>query len=233
MGNCGKQECCQLCSKNLERFFGDSDTETLAFLKEGQKVFDYKKGEVLFLENTPSTGIFCILKGNVKLSKNHGTKKERIINLLKPGELMGVHSVIVERNFTKTAIALDDVIVCHLPKKVLLHVIEKKPAIVVDLLRHVEKGISEIQGRATQILQLPTEERMIGFLLMLHKKFKTGNNGNLSISLSPKDFANLLHTTRETVYRVFKKLEETSLIKVDKHKVQLLDIPKMELMIGI
>lgn len=233
MGKCGKQECCQLCAGNLERFFGDSDEEALAFLRAKQEVFTFEKGETLFLEGTPSTGIFCILKGNIKLSKHYGKPKERIINLLKPGELMGVHSVIVERDFTKTAIALDDVKVCHLPKEILFQVIEKKPTVVVDLLRHVEKGISEIQGRATQILQLPTEERMIGFLLMLHKKFQEGTNGNLNISLSPKDFANLLHTTRATVYRLFKKLEEAQLIKVDNHKVKLLNIPKMQVIAGI
>jgi CRP/FNR family transcriptional regulator, polysaccharide utilization system transcription regulator len=232
MGNCGKQACCQLCAGNLERFFGESDTETLTYLKDGQEVYTFKKGEVLFEEGTPSTGLFCILRGNIKLCKGYNSPKERIINLLKPGELMGVHSVIVERNFTKTAIALEDVKVCHLPKEILFTVIEMKPAVVVDLLRHVEKGISEIQGRATQILQLPTEERMIGFLLMLHQKFQEGSNGSISISLSPKDFANLLHTTRATVYRLFKKLEEAKLIQVNKHDVTLLNIPKMKLIAG-
>lgn len=229
MGKCGKSECCQLCTGRLDRFFSEGDEETLSYLKNHQESFFFKKGEVLFSEGSPSSGIFCILKGNIKLVKNYSKEKERIINILKPGELMGVHSSIVERDFNKSAIALDNVQVCHLPKEVLFQIIEKKPTIVIDLLRHVENGINEIQGRATQILQLPTEERLIRFLLMIHHKFSTTENGYINLSLSPKDIANILHTTRATVYRLFKKLKSTQLIAVKKNRIKLLNISKLKL----
>lgn len=233
MGNCNKSSCCLLCKGDLSTFFTKSSSSIIAELSEIKSSKKYASGDALFLEGEASSGIYCIVKGNVKLVKNHCKPKERIVHISSENDILAANTILDEENFNYSAFALNNVSAFFLPKKELISLVEKHPSIVIDLLKHIESEISDIQWRATQILQLPTEKRLIAFLLMIFKKYSVAENGFINISLSPKDFANLLHTTRATVYRIFKKLEDACLIKVEKHKIQLLDIPKMELIVGI
>ena len=93
---------CQDCpSKEKGIFCGLNDPDLMA-LSEHKIENTYKKGQTLFVEGNPSYGIYCVSKGNIKISKLGENGKE----IYDPGFtlsqlesiLKNVHNLKVKKN---------------------------------------------------------------------------------------------------------------------------------------
>src|SRR6476620_3976558 len=65
-------------------FHGLTETE-LQFLAERAVPRDYRKGEVLFTEGDPCTGLFVIENGHVRIFKSSPNGREQILTVEGPG----------------------------------------------------------------------------------------------------------------------------------------------------
>jgi CRP-like cAMP-binding protein len=75
----------------------------------------------LFLKKAKSVnGIYCIKDGVCKLSKLSANGKDQIVKLVKPGELLGQRSMISDEPANLSAVALEDMEVCFIPRSEVL-----------------------------------------------------------------------------------------------------------------
>jgi CRP/FNR family transcriptional regulator len=67
------------------------------------------------------------------------------------------------------------------------------------------------------------DQRLAHAILLLNDKF--GQNGDhfMKLRLSPQEFASFIGTTRTTIYRVFKRLEDEHLIEISNKRLRVLD----------
>jgi CRP/FNR family transcriptional regulator len=100
--------------------------------------------------------------------------------------------------------------------------------VMLPLLKHIEEKIERIEKRAAQIMRKTIEQRLAYVLLMLQNKFGMDEKGFLKFQLSPKDLANFVGTTRTTVYRVLKKLQNNKILNSDQKRVQILEAERLE-----
>ena len=82
--------------------------------------YTVKKGETIFDEGDSLNGIYCIKDGVCKLSKLSDNGKDQIVKLVKKGELLGQRSLISEESTNLSAIAIEDMQVCFIPKQEIL-----------------------------------------------------------------------------------------------------------------
>src|ERR1700749_1890887 len=102
-----KQECdlkscflCQTCVK-----------EWLPAVNNHQKNVDVKKGEVIFKEGDPVTGVCFVYSGKVKVHKNWGNDKELIVRFAQKGAIFG-HRGLITSHYPISATALEPTKVC-------------------------------------------------------------------------------------------------------------------------
>src|SRR5690606_11932809 len=96
-----------------------------------------KKGEPLFEEGDKLNGVYCVRDGVSKLSKLSANGKDQIVKLATKGEVLGQRSVITEEVANLSAIAVNDMQVCFVPKDVIMDSLNKNPNFAVDVLRHI------------------------------------------------------------------------------------------------
>jgi CRP-like cAMP-binding protein len=180
------------------------------------------EGDFLFRELSPVDGLFIIVKGRVKTCKNCRRKNERIIGLYKEGEVVGLRSVLHHKLFQKSAIAIEETTVLHVSKHDYFQGIMDHPIINLSFLKSLEADITELEERATVIIQKPTRERLIRALIMLYSKFGVDEDSTIRLNFSPREMASLICTTRTTVYRILSSLEKDGLIDVDHNKIRVL-----------
>ena len=82
--------------------------------------YTIKKGEPIFEEGETLNGVYCIKDGVCKLSKLSSNGKDQIVKLVKAGELLGQRSMISEESANLSAVALEDMEVCFVPKSEIL-----------------------------------------------------------------------------------------------------------------
>src|SRR5690554_5550343 len=90
--------------------------EDLIKMSNCKTSYTIKKGENIFEEGQQLNGVFCIKSGVCKVSKLSDNGKNHIVKLITKGELLGQRSLINEEPLNLSAIALEDMQVCFIPK---------------------------------------------------------------------------------------------------------------------
>jgi signal-transduction protein with cAMP-binding, CBS, and nucleotidyltransferase domain len=104
---------------NLPLFRG-LPAEDLARLAAGTGKRSLRRGEILFREGEPSTGVHAVVYGRVKLFHRDGDGRERVVEVVGPGRSFGGPVMFLERPYLVSASALEDCVVLHVDKDTVL-----------------------------------------------------------------------------------------------------------------
>ena len=116
---------CSECDgrKHEHLFCSLSQNELNKFSEEKAGNF-YKKGQVIFYEGNRGHGLFCIFKGKVKVHKLGDEGKEQIVRFAKEGDVLGYRSLLGDEPYNATATAIEECVICYVPKGRFLEVLE-------------------------------------------------------------------------------------------------------------
>jgi CRP/FNR family transcriptional regulator len=95
--------------------------------------FQYPVGSVLFRQESEGLHIFSIRKGMVKLTRLRPNGDQRIMRILRPGDVGGLEVIVTEK-YEYDAIALDDVLACRIPVDVIQQMDAESPQLHKKLL---------------------------------------------------------------------------------------------------
>lgn len=96
-----------------------------------------RKGEVIFEEGEYLNGVFCVKDGVCKLTKLSSNGKSQIVRFIKKGDILGQRSVISEEAVNLSAVAVEDMMVCFIPKDEILTAFRSNPNFSVEVVRDV------------------------------------------------------------------------------------------------
>jgi CRP-like cAMP-binding protein len=175
------------------------------------------------------TGVFCVNKGKVKISKIGFDGKEQIVRFVMDGGLLGIRALLGDRPYTATATTLEDSVVCFINKETFMQILARYPEIKQCMIRLLSRLLEEAENKITSLAQKPVRERLAEALLTLQQIFLTDNstcdipsdNGN--INLSREDLANMVGTATETVIRLLSEFKEEGLIAVEGRSISILN----------
>ena len=91
--------------------------DELKTISDSKVTKSIKKGDAIFQEGERLNGVFCVRNGVSKLSKMSDNGKDTIVKIATKGEVLGQRSVITEEKTNLSAVALNDMQVCYIPKK--------------------------------------------------------------------------------------------------------------------
>jgi CRP-like cAMP-binding protein len=108
--------------------------EELVKLSDCKTSHTIKKGDVIFEEGDTINGIYCIKDGVCKLTKLSPNGKDHIVKLIKKGELLGQRSMISDEPVNLSAIALEDMEVCFIPKSEVMGFFDKNNQFSMNMI---------------------------------------------------------------------------------------------------
>lgn len=222
-----------LVTSTFDKEFGNSYPELRRLLVEFGELKSFKKGDFIIKEGEVAQGFYWVLKGGAKVSIQTNTKTEQIVTVLSSADFVGISAVMERHLHNKSAYVLSDhAEVLFISQSDFYNFLQKNPMVVLPLLKHIEEKIERIEKRAAQIMRKTIEQRLAYVFIMLQKKFGCDEKGFLEFQLSPKDLANFIGTTRTTVYRVLRKLQNDHIVNSDHKRVQILESAKLRELFG-
>ncbi|MEE1899794.1 Crp/Fnr family transcriptional regulator [Flavobacterium rakeshii] len=189
-----------------------------------------KKGEPIFSEGENVNGIFCIKDGVCKLSKLSENGNEQILKLVAKGELLGQRSMISDEPVNLSAVALEDMEVCFVPKSEILGFFNENNQFSMNVMKSICGDLKEADDHLVNMAQKSVRQRLAETLLELYETFGTNEDKSLRIKLSREEIAGMVGTATESCIRLLSEFNKNGLIELSGKKITLKDFNKLRSM---
>lgn len=197
----------------------------LADCKTSQTI---KKGEIIFEEGDTVNGIFCVKDGVCKMTKLSANGKDQIVKLVTKGELLGQRSMISDEPVNLTAIALEDMQVCFIPKSDVMNLFNDNNKFSLNVMRSVCGDLKEADDHMVSLAQKNVKQRLAETLLYLETTFGTNSDGTLHIQLSREELAGMIGTATESCIRLLSEFNKLGFIALNGKKISVTDKAKLK-----
>ena len=201
--------------------------EELVRLAECKTTRIIKKGEHIFEEGDSVNGVYCITSGVCKLSKLSANGKDQIVKLVKAGELLGQRTLISDEPANLSAVALEDMEVCFIPKSEVLSFFDTNNQFSRNLMKTICGDLKETSDHMVSISQKTVKERLAETLIYLEENFGKNPDGSLLIQLTREELAGMIGTATESCIRLLSDFNKLGLIALIGKKIVIKDIGKL------
>jgi CRP-like cAMP-binding protein len=169
-------------------------------------------GASLFGEGDAALGIFTLRKGMLKLVRSTADGRQRIVRLLRPGDVAGLSALAIPR-YDCDAVALTDVSVCRVPLAVIHTLQTQSPRLHQKLM---EKWSVALKGADDWLVDInfgTARARVSNFVL----KMRGEADADVVTLFAREDMGAMMDLKMETVSREISALvREGTLKQLDK-----------------
>jgi len=213
--------------RRVQIFNGLTETE-LQFLAERAVPRRYSKGELLFTEGDPCTGLFVIESGRVRIFKSSPNGREQVLAVEGPGSSIAELPLFDGGNYPASTSAMGDARIYFISKQDFHSLCLVHPQVPLKVLKVVGARLRRLVGIIEELSFTTVRSRLISVLVRLAKAGKK-TQGGFEIHLPPsnQELASEIGTVRELVSRNLSRLQAEDLLQMDGKTVT---IPICELM---
>ena len=190
--------------------------------------YTIKKGEAIFEEGDTVNGVYCVKEGVCKMTKLSDNGKDQIVKLAKSGELLGQRSMISDEAANLSAIALEDMQVCFIPKTEIMGFFSQNNQFSMNMMKTICGDLKEADDHMVDMAQKNVKQRLAETLLYLEENFGVNEDKTLKLQLSREELAGMIGTATESCIRLLSEFNKSGIIELAGKKIILKDKAKLK-----
>jgi len=186
---------------------------------------NFKRGESIFFEGDEATGFYMVAEGKVKIFKMSLDGREQILHIFGPGEPFGEVPVFHGQPFPANAVTMAQSSLLFFPRREFVDLVTNTPSLALSMLAMLSFRLRRF---ASQIESLSLKEvpgRLAAHLVYLAEE--QGRTDQVVLDIPKGQLASLLGTSPETLSRIFSKMSDEGLIRVNGKTIELLDYDEL------
>lgn len=213
---------CHVCEARYRSIFRNLDKNELSELNEGKGCTTYKKGQIIFKQDSYPHGLYCINSGKTKLYQLAENGREQIVRLTKEGDILGYRALLSGEQYTSSAEALQECSICFIPKNIFFKFIGANSSLSMQVMKLLANDLKNAEHRVTDLAQKPVRERMAEALLYLKEIYGfEKDNATINVVVRREDIANIAGTATETAIRILAELKNDELLEFIGKKIKI------------
>lgn len=217
-----KLQTCHSCRHKDKSVICSHNDELRSKLDAIKVTCQFKAGQVIFYAGNDPIGLYAIQSGLVKLEVNNQNGGAHTLRLIGSGGLLGHRSLFASEKYHATAVAVQDVELCFLPKAEITAICQSHPEILMRVLELISKELRQAEGRWMDQVDKPACDRVAEAVVYLNDHF-------YNQTWTRRDIAQLAGTTPETVMRSLAQFEKEGLIEQTGRDIKIKQrLPLME-----
>jgi CRP/FNR family transcriptional regulator len=219
--------------KSIPYFLGLSTAELEAIRKH---VFEQlvEKNDMILMEGDPGNAVYFVVSGAVKVFKTSVEGKEQILCILKPGESFNDVAVFDGGPNPASAIAMTQVLLYGMNKTSMEAILREYPNLAVNVIRVLSKKVRHFVSLVEDLSFRRVTDRLAKLLLEYATDHgPIGGQDGARPRLTQQEMAAVVGTAREVVGRSLKALEEEGAIRMDRHRIVIVNKKRLEQMSGV
>jgi len=219
--------------KHIRLFDGISPSE-MQEMEKITRMEEVKKRQPFYLPGDPSSSVYLLKRGRVKLANTAASGKEVTFDILEPGEVFGELEVLEGLPRETAAEALDDAMICVIRREDFDKYLAMHPNITVKLTKLIGLRLRRIQSRIEDLVFRDVPARLAHLLVELSKSDGAQESGGIRIKakLTHQEMANLIGCSRETVSSTLGQFRDEGFLQLDGRTMTILDLKGLSRLLG-
>jgi len=204
-------------------FFAELDDQALAQVARQVIRRTFRRGEMILLEGEPCPGVYFIVRGQVRVYRLSPEGREQVLKRLGPGEALNLVPALDGGPNPSTALAWTDVTVLFMGRENFLRMLYDHPAVAVAMLQDCAGKLRHMTSLAADLSLRSVGARLAKLLLRLAAEESTEPH-----RLTRQEMAAQLGTVREMVSRALRQFEAEGLIRMERHRIVIVNRAELE-----
>jgi CRP-like cAMP-binding protein len=170
--------------------------------------------EVIFRQGDPSTHIYVLQEGRVRLVKRVRLVERNLI-ILGPGDLFGEMALLdAEERCLCTAVTLNEAAVLRFEAKAFDSLARSHPELALRLMRQLVRRLREAEDQVENMLIKDKQSRVVNALLKAARSQGGQDAQSARLKLTPMELSSRLGLDVDTVKRAVHELRRGEYLKV-------------------
>jgi len=185
----------------------------------------YKKDNMVLIEEEIGSTMFIILFGRVKISRISDEGREVILSILVDGDFFGEMSILDGQTRSANAVTLEDTELLIIRRENFLQMLHDYPQVAINLLKELAHRLRRSDSQIKSLSLQNALGKVASTILRIADDSGIIKQGQVEIAHMPpqQDLANMAGTSRETISRVIKSLNQLGYVKKEGSKLRILD----------
>jgi len=199
------------------------------FIEDQAKSFEYafftkkiKRNQIVYLMGDPSSELYWIQKGRVRVSVISLDGKEKTVEMIRQGGFFGEVCLCETGRRIDQAIAFEESIVASMKARTFIELLYSKPEVVGCFLSFFCRRMSLAKEQLDELASTHESLRFAKLLLKLGKQNGDKNGkSRTSLTLTQEELARLLSTDRPAVNALIGRFKREGLIDYKRQQITI------------
>ncbi len=199
-------------------------------MEETHTFHKYNKDEFIYFPDDPSTHVFMIAKGRVKIGGYTDDGKEMLRAILAQGEIFGELALTGEDKRKDFAQAMDnDTTICPMTIEQMQELMKENESLSLKIFKLMGLRFRKMERKLEALVFKDARTRIVEFLkdMAMERGQKVGFEMMIKNHLTHKDIASLTGTSRQTVTTIMNELKDKNIINFDRRRILIRDMEKL------
>lgn len=210
----------------MEQIFEGTDPEAGKIVTKKT----YKKGDIIYYEETLSYGVFYLGRGTVKIFTQDSNGREVILRLASKGDLLGHGFLLGEKNHRNSAKAIVETDCYFIEGRQFKDLLQNRPELSAMTMRKIGNELTIFQNRCVDLMKKNVRERLASYFCYMagHHSIRRDQDLKITLQLSREEIASMIGTASETAIRFISEFKELGLISEEDRYFHVRNIEKLQ-----
>ena len=199
--------------------------------KKNHTIRKYDKGEFVYFTEDPSSNVFLISNGKVKILNYTEDGEEVVKGILSKGDIFGELAILGETKSTDYAQVLsNNTYICQMSIDLLRQLMLDNKEFALTINKVIGLRIMKLERRLDSLVFKDVRTRLIDFLQEMADSIEPKADGTYLIRhiYTHKDIADLIGTSRQTVTTLFNELRNANFIDFSRKEIHIFDLKALK-----
>jgi CRP/FNR family transcriptional regulator len=198
------------------------DSDLSCLITDAVKQVRFARGDVLFAQGQPSSAVYSLDRGIVKISSSTADGREQIVGISTPGNLLvGLQSMSGDY-YEYTAVAETDVAACKIQHRALLMAANTRGEVALRLIASLNAQLAHSRKLMRVMGHKSAMAKIASFISLIIPKAERSNR-RFTLPFSRGEMASLLGLSEETVCRQMAEMKRRGILYAPRGNIEILD----------
>ena len=205
------------------QLFSDLDERELDAVRQIAVGREYRKGQFVFTEGSPSRGLHIVVAGTVKIYRVGPDGRERVFHVVQPGETFAEAAMFMDA-YPATAEALTTATVILIEKNGFKQLLARDPKLSFKIIGTLVKWLRQMRDALTDLTLKEVPARFASYVLSLPAKA----DQPIKVAVSKTTLAQMIGTTKETFSRLLHRLGQHRILTYRGNQIRVLNRNRLQ-----
>jgi CRP/FNR family cyclic AMP-dependent transcriptional regulator len=188
------------------------------------QVKNFRKNQIIFLEEETGNYMYIVLTGKVKVTKSTAGGKESILAIHQPGDFFGEMALLDGKTSPATVSAMEDCRIAIIFNADFQRLLMSNEKVVRQIVQVLCSRLRSVWSQIQDLSYSTADDRIRAGILQLSRKHGVQDARGIIIDLkiTHQELAELVGTSRETVTRTLARLQKKGVLQLDQRRIVLL-----------